>query len=105
MTVASSGKRIDGIRQNSIAGRKSYKSCRRENEAQKFWRRTMIVCVCLRVNDEMVRDAVLKHRVESFDELKEHIRIGTVCGSCRECATMIIEETIAGECDGSTLGS
>ncbi len=66
----------------------------------------MIVCVCLRVNEETVRSTVQKHNVKSFDQLKEHIRIGVCCGACREHGTWIIEEeTIAGECDGSTLGS
>lgn len=64
----------------------------------------MIICVCLRVNEQKVRDAVLQHDVKTFDELKEHIKIGTICGACREAASKIIED-IAGECDGSTLGS
>jgi bacterioferritin-associated ferredoxin len=45
----------------------------------------MIVCVCRRVSDRDIVHAV-RGGCASFDELQDHLRVGTACGACGECA-------------------
>ena len=48
----------------------------------------MIVCVCHRVSDRDI-EAHACDGVGSFGELQARTRLGTQCGSCRECAEEI----------------
>ncbi len=48
----------------------------------------MIVCVCHRVSDRDI-EAHACDGVRSFGELQARTRLGTQCGSCRECAEEI----------------
>jgi len=45
----------------------------------------MIVCVCHRISDRDIAHAV-RAGCESFDELQDHLRVGTACGACGDCA-------------------
>jgi bacterioferritin-associated ferredoxin len=45
----------------------------------------MIVCVCHRVSDRDIARAA-RQGCASFDELQDHLRVGTACGACGDCA-------------------
>lgn len=45
----------------------------------------MIVCICHRVSDRDIAHAVLEG-CASFDELQDHLSVGTACGACGDCA-------------------
>jgi bacterioferritin-associated ferredoxin len=50
----------------------------------------MIVCVCHRVSDRDIAHAV-GEGCASFDELQDHLRVGTACGACGDCARETFE--------------
>ena len=52
----------------------------------------MIVCVCHRVSDRDIVQAV-QAGCRSFEQLQDDLRVATGCGACRECAL----ECYAGE--------
>lgn len=54
----------------------------------------MYVCLCQAVKDSEVRQAVASG-VEDVDQLAEALGVGTGCGSCRDFAQALIDETLA----------
>ncbi len=53
-------------------------------------RTDMIVCLCHRVSDRDIAQAV-STGCASFDELQDELRIGLGCGACQECARSAFE--------------
>ena len=53
----------------------------------------MYVCVCQAVKDSEVRQAVASG-VQDVDELGEVLGVGTGCGTCRDFAQALIDETL-----------
>jgi bacterioferritin-associated ferredoxin len=59
----------------------------------------MIVCLCNRVSDRDIRQAVHVHGVRDFEVLKDVTRAASCCGSCHDCARRVFDEAIhAPEC-------
>ena len=53
----------------------------------------MIVCVCNRVSESQVREA-LRDGHKSVESLSECLGVGTGCGSCLEYAQELIENRV-----------
>ena len=51
----------------------------------------MIVCVCRRVSDRQIREAVAEGAV-SLECLQFELGVATQCGSCADCASRILCE-------------
>ena len=62
----------------------------------------MIVCVCHRVSDRDIRQAVQGGTV-SFDALQSQLRVGTCCGRCQDCAHEVFEAALSQQVEA--LGS
>jgi bacterioferritin-associated ferredoxin len=58
----------------------------------------MIVCVCARVSDRQIREAVAEG-AHSLQCLQFELGVATRCGSCADCASRILGEARA---DGGT---
>ncbi len=59
----------------------------------------MIVCLCRVVTDRTVRESI-RGGARTVEEVGASCRAGTSCGACRPMiASMIHEETCAGECE------
>ena len=56
----------------------------------------MIVCLCNRVSDRDIRQAVQVHGVRDFELLKDLTRAASCCGCCHDCAREVFDEAIAG---------
>ena len=54
----------------------------------------MIVCLCHRVSDRDIANAVAAGTV-CFDSLQAQTQLGTHCGSCRECAREVFDAACA----------
>jgi bacterioferritin-associated ferredoxin len=46
---------------------------------------TMIVCICHRVSDRDIANAV-RHGCTSFASLQDELGVATRCGACADCA-------------------
>lgn len=57
----------------------------------------MFVCVCNRVTDRAIREAV-DRGIGSVDELADELRVATCCGRCRDFAQRILHEAVAARC-------
>jgi bacterioferritin-associated ferredoxin len=51
----------------------------------------MIVCVCRRVSDQQIRQAVAEG-AESFEELQLELGVATQCGRCADCVCAVLTE-------------
>ncbi len=51
-----------------------------------------VVCTCLNVTLNDIKDAVWKKDVKNFNELQEHTKISTSCGQCETEARALLEE-------------
>ena len=49
----------------------------------------MYVCICQAITDRQIEKAV-KDGAQTFYDLKDHIGVGSCCGSCQEDAEAII---------------
>jgi len=49
----------------------------------------MYVCICQAITDRQIESAV-KDGAQTFYDLKDHIGVGSCCGSCQEDAEAII---------------
>lgn len=56
----------------------------------------MIVCLCHRVSDRDIRQAVQVHGVHDFEVLKDRTRVASCCGCCHDCAREVFDEAVAG---------
>ena len=49
----------------------------------------MIVCVCRRVSDRQIRDAV-RDGADSLEHLQIDLGVAMQCGRCADCATRVL---------------
>jgi len=52
-----------------------------------------VICQCMNVTDKEIEHAVLDG-VRTYLELQEHTKLGTVCGQCKNDATILMNEYI-----------
>ena len=53
----------------------------------------MYVCVCSKVTDHQIRDAV-DRGINSIEELCDELPVAANCGRCRDCACQVMSEAI-----------
>ena len=53
----------------------------------------MIVCVCNAISDQEIKDWV-ELGGSTMSELSDDLGLGTCCGSCRDCASQIVAESV-----------
>lgn len=51
----------------------------------------MIVCVCRRISDHQIRQAV-RDGAQSLECLQFELGVATQCGRCAECACQVLHE-------------
>lgn len=51
----------------------------------------MVVCVCLAVNEERIREAV--RTGATVDDVKRELGVASICGRCHECVHQVVQET------------
>jgi len=51
----------------------------------------MIVCVCNRVSDREIHQAVEQHGVREYDHLVDMTGTGSCCGRCTDCAREVFD--------------
>lgn len=51
----------------------------------------MYVCVCNRVSDKEIHQAVIRG-VDSLESLKKELNVATCCGRCADCARQVMQE-------------
>ncbi|TXC65373.1 (2Fe-2S)-binding protein [Piscinibacter aquaticus] len=51
----------------------------------------MIVCVCRRVSDHQIRQAV-RDGAQTFEALQFELGVATQCGRCAECACQVMRD-------------
>jgi bacterioferritin-associated ferredoxin len=54
----------------------------------------MIVCICHRISDRQIQQAV-KDGVRDFDELQDDTCIARNCGCCEDCARQVFDQAVA----------
>jgi bacterioferritin-associated ferredoxin len=54
----------------------------------------MYVCICNKVTDSDIRDAV-NSGVRDLDSLSEELNVATCCGQCKTCAKRVLREAKA----------
>lgn len=54
----------------------------------------MIVCLCNRVSDRDIHQAVQVHGVRDFEVLKDVTRATSCCGCCHDCAREVFDEAM-----------
>lgn len=57
----------------------------------------MFVCICKGITDTQIKEAVTQDGVGSMRELKQHLAVGSQCGTCIKVAQQIIDNTIIDE--------
>ncbi|NVK23910.1 MAG: bacterioferritin-associated ferredoxin [Gammaproteobacteria bacterium] len=57
----------------------------------------MYVCICKGITDKDIQQLVREHGVGSLRELKQHLPIGSQCGTCTKVAQSVIDNTIIDE--------
>jgi bacterioferritin-associated ferredoxin len=55
----------------------------------------MYVCVCNRVTDKQITEAV-RRGADTLEAISRELRVATCCGRCRDCATRVIRDAAAG---------
>ena len=55
----------------------------------------MIVCLCHRVSDRDIHQAVQVHGVRDFEVLKDLTKAASCCGCCHDCAREVFDEALA----------
>ncbi|MFZ2990575.1 (2Fe-2S)-binding protein [Ideonella sp.] len=65
----------------------------------------MIVCLCNRVSDRDIRQAVQVHGIRDFEVLKDHTRAASCCGCCHDCAREVFDEACAASSGAPALRS
>ncbi len=51
-----------------------------------------IICTCLNVSENDIKEQVMKNNVETFEALQEKTKISTSCGQCENEARAMLEE-------------
>ena len=54
----------------------------------------MFVCICKGITDHQIKQLVSEAGVGSMRELKQHLPLGSQCGTCVKTAQNIIDNTI-----------
>lgn len=49
----------------------------------------MIICICNRISDRQIKEAIEKG-VQTFDELRKELPVSTNCGKCRSTVEDIL---------------
>lgn len=57
----------------------------------------MYVCICKGITDKDIQKLVREEGVGSLRELKNHLPLGSQCGTCTKTAQNIIDNTIIDE--------
>ena len=57
----------------------------------------MFVCICKGITDTHIKQLVTEAGVGSMRELKQHLALGSQCGTCVKVAQNIIDDTIIDE--------
>jgi bacterioferritin-associated ferredoxin len=57
----------------------------------------MIVCLCHRVSDRDIAQAV-QSGLRNFDVLQDETRVASSCGSCHDCARQVFDDACARCC-------
>lgn len=57
----------------------------------------MFVCICKGITDHQIKQLVTESGVGSIRELKQHLPLGSQCGTCVKVAQNIIDNTIIDE--------
>ncbi len=57
----------------------------------------MFVCICKGITDHQIKQLVNEAGVGSMRELKQHLPLGSQCGTCVKVAQKIIDNTIIDE--------
>ena len=57
----------------------------------------MYVCICKGITDKDIQSLVREQGVGSLRELKQHLPLGSQCGTCTKVAQNIIDDTIMDE--------
>jgi bacterioferritin-associated ferredoxin len=57
----------------------------------------MYVCLCKGITDKDIQQLVREKGVGSMRELKEHLPVGSQCGTCTKVAQNVIDNTIIDE--------
>lgn len=61
----------------------------------------MIVCLCHRISDRDIHREV-REGVQCFEQLQDHTRVASSCGSCHDCAREVFDSALqsgAAGCD------
>ncbi len=61
----------------------------------------MIVCLCHRVSDRDIVQAV-RSGTHNFDLLQDETRVASSCGSCHDCAREVFDEACTRSCVRTT---
>ncbi|AKP73838.1 (2Fe-2S)-binding protein [Piscirickettsia salmonis] len=61
----------------------------------------MYVCICNRVTDKQIYQAVEDGRVSSMRELCRGYGVAMQCGRCGSCAKEILKGALSQQCNGS----
>ena len=56
----------------------------------------MYVCVCNKVTDKEITEAV-RRGADSIEAISRELRVATCCGRCRDCAEQVIRDAAAPE--------
>jgi bacterioferritin-associated ferredoxin len=57
----------------------------------------MYVCLCKGITDKDIKQLVVEQGVGSLRELKQHLPVGSNCGTCTKVAQAVIDQTIMDE--------
>lgn len=57
----------------------------------------MFVCICKGITDHQIKTLVTEQGIGSMRELKQHMPLGSQCGTCVKVAQSIIDTTIIDE--------
>jgi bacterioferritin-associated ferredoxin len=66
-------------------------------------RAIMIVCLCHRISDRDIAQAV-HSGCGSFDELQDELRVASSCGACHDCARETFEAHTGHGCRAACQG-
>jgi bacterioferritin-associated ferredoxin len=64
----------------------------------------MIVCLCHRISDRDIREAV-RTGTRDFETLQDETCIARNCGCCEECAVETFETALAQHADATSIAS
>lgn len=61
---------------------------------QKEQKEEKVVCTCLNVTENDIKQAVFNKQVQTFEELQAQTKISTSCGGCEQDARALLEEFV-----------